>query len=60
LIDLWASWQQRLGATADALWFVKLNNGGNALAYNASAPRTARALSPAGARALQAGVRIGF
>ena len=60
LVDLWASWQQRLGATADVLWFVKLGNLGNTLAYNASALRTARALSPAGARALQAGVRIGF
>ena len=59
LVDLWASWQQRLGPT-DALWYLKLSNLGNALAYNASALRTARELSPAGARALAAGVRLSF
>ena len=59
LLDLWASWQQRLGPT-DALWYLKLANLGNALAYNASALRTARALSPAGARALSAGLRLSF
>ena len=59
LVDLWASWQQRLGP-ADALWFAKLGNLGDALAYNASALNTARALSPAGARALSAGVRLRF
>ena len=60
VVDLWASWQQRLGGAADALWFVKLNNLGDVLAYNAGSIRTARALAPAGARALQAGVRLGF
>ncbi len=59
LVDLWASWQQRLGPT-DALWYAKLGNLGNALAYNASALRTARDLSPAGARSLSAGVRLSF
>jgi iron complex outermembrane receptor protein len=59
LVDLWASWQQRLTG-ADALWYVKLTNLGNALAYNASSLRTARELSPAGARALAAGVRVSF
>ena len=53
-------WQQRLGGAADALWFVKLNNLGDVLAYNAGSIRTARELAPAGARALQAGVRLGF
>ena len=60
VVDLWASWQQRLGGAADALWFVKLNNLGDVLAYNAGSLRTARELAPAGARALQAGVRLGF
>jgi len=59
VIDLWAGWQQRL-AGADALWTLKLANLGNALAYNASAVRTARGLSPAGARALSAGLRLSF
>ena len=59
-LDLWASWQQRLGAGRDALWTLKLSNLGNALATNASALRTARTVSPAGGRALQASLRIGF
>jgi len=60
LVDLWASWQQRLGQGSALVWFAKLGNAGNALAYNASALRTARELSPAGARALQVGLRLGF
>ena len=59
LVDLWAGWQQRLGG-ADAVWTLKLSNLGNALAYNASALRTARDLAPAGARALSAGLRLSF
>ena len=60
LVDLWASWQQRAGQGSDLLWFAKLGNAGNALAYNASTLRTARELSPAGARALQLGLRLAF
>jgi iron complex outermembrane receptor protein len=60
VVDLWASWQQRLGTSADALWYLKLNNLGDVLAYNASAMRQARALAPAGGRALQGGVRFSF
>jgi len=60
LVDLWASRQQRLGQGSDLVWFAKLGNAGNALAYNASALRTARAVSPAGARALQGGLRLAF
>lgn len=60
LVDLWASWQQGLGGAADALWYLKLGNVGDTLAYNATALRNARELAPAGGRALQAGVRIGF
>lgn len=59
-LDLWASWAQRLGPGSDALWTLKLANLGNALATNASALATARAVSPAGGRALQASLRIGF
>ena len=59
LLDVWAGWQQRLGG-ADAVWTLKLSNLGNALAYNASALRTARDLTPAGARALSAGLRLSF
>jgi iron complex outermembrane receptor protein len=60
LVDLWASWQQRLGSAADALWFLKLNNLGDVLAYNATAMRNARGLAPAAGRALQGGVRLSF
>ncbi|NDG41084.1 MAG: TonB-dependent receptor [Betaproteobacteria bacterium] len=59
LVDLWARWQQRWGDT-DAVWSLKLANLGNALAYNATALRSARALSPAGGRALTAGLRLSF
>ena len=59
-LDLWASWRQRLGTSSDALWTVKLANLGDVLATHASALPTARALSPAGGRALQASLRIGF
>ena len=59
LVDLWASWRQRWGE-ADAVWSLKLANLGNALAYNATALRSARELSPAGARALTAGLRMSF
>ena len=58
-LDLYASWQQRLAA-ADAVWTLKLSNLGQALAYNASALRTARELAPAGGRALWAGLRLAF
>ncbi len=60
VVDLWASWQQRLGTAADALWYLKLSNLGDVLAYNASTLRNARELAPAGGRALQGGVRLSF
>lgn len=59
LLNLWASWRMPLPG-AEALWFVRLDNVTNELAYNASALRTARELSPQGARALTAGVRVVF
>lgn len=59
-LDLWAGWQQPLGAGREALWTLKLSNAGDALAYNASALRSARLLAPAGGRALQAAVRLAF
>jgi len=60
LLDLWAGWQQTWAGGTDALWTIKLANVGNALAWNASALRTVRTLSPAGARALTLGLRVGF
>ena len=59
LVGLSASWQQRLNG-GDALWYAKLDNLGDALAYNASTLPTARWLAPAGGRALSAGLRLRF
>ena len=59
LVGLSASWQQRLSGH-DALWYAKLDNLGDALAYNASTLPTARWLAPAGGRALSAGLRLRF
>jgi iron complex outermembrane receptor protein len=59
-LDLWASWQQRLGTTMDALWTLQLRNLGDALVTNANALPLARALSPAGGRALQGSVQLRF
>ena len=44
----------------DGLVFVKATNLTNALAYNAAAFSTVRGLSPAGGRALSAGLRVNF
>lgn len=58
-VDLSLGWRQRW-AGADALWTLKLGNVGQALAFSPSTVRPARELSPAGARALTAGLRVGF
>ncbi|EHR70450.1 outer membrane receptor protein [Burkholderiales bacterium JOSHI_001] len=60
LANLFASWRQALAGGAEALWTLKLENAGNALAYNASAVRTVRELSPLPGRALSASVRVNF
>lgn len=49
-----------LAAPRDALWFLKLNNAGDRLAYSASAVQTVRGLSPLPGRALQTGLRVDF
>ncbi len=49
----------RAGA-ADGLWFIRADNIGNVLAYNASTVQTLRALSPLPGRALKTGVRLDF
>uniref|UniRef100_UPI0032B19A1D TonB-dependent receptor n=1 Tax=uncultured Aquincola sp. TaxID=886556 RepID=UPI0032B19A1D len=59
VLNLFATWKMPL-QQADALWFVRLDNVTNELAYNAAAIRTVRDLSPLGARALTAGVRVAF
>ena len=59
IVNLAASYKLRLGES-DSLAFVKLNNVGNSLAYNASTIGTVRPLSPLPGRALMAGVRVDF
>ena len=58
-LHLSAAYALRL-AQADGLAFVKLNNLGNRLAYNASTIATLRPLSPLPGRALLAGLRLSF
>jgi iron complex outermembrane recepter protein len=59
LLNLWLAYRAALG-DADALWFVRLDNVLNELAYNAAALQPARDLSPLPGRALSAGVRVQF
>ncbi len=44
----------------DGLWFVKVNNASNTLAYSAGAIPTVRALSPLAGRSIRTGVRLAF
>lgn len=53
------AWRTRLGA-ADALWFLRAQNLGNRLAYNAGTVATLRGLAPLPGRSLAAGLRVGF
>lgn len=59
LVNAWWSWRQALG-TAQALWFVKLDNLGDKLAYNAVAIQTIRGLSPLPGRSIAAGLRVNY
>ncbi len=47
-------------AGSHALWFLKLGNVGNTLAYNASTIDTVRGLAPLPGRALKTGLRVSF
>ncbi|MFO1251767.1 MAG: TonB-dependent receptor [Inhella sp.] len=58
-LHLAASYALRL-AGADGLAFIKLNNLGNQLAYNASTVGTLRPLTPLPGRAVMAGLRLSF
>lgn len=64
LVNLALSRRFRFGGSADgsneALWFVRLDNAGNRLAYSATAVQTVRGLSPLAGRSLQTGVRLAF
>ena len=47
-------------APSNAVWFIKLNNATNALAYNAGAIPTVRDLSPQAGRSVKTGLRLAF
>jgi iron complex outermembrane receptor protein len=59
LVDASLSWRQRWGA-ADALWFLRLDNLGDELAFNAAALRTARELTPLPGRSATLGLRVAW
>jgi iron complex outermembrane receptor protein len=59
LVNVSLSRRFSLGPT-DALWFVKLTNLGNELAYSASSVQTIRDLSPLPGRAVRVGLRVSF
>lgn len=59
IVNLWASHRWAWGGL-DGLAFVRLDNLGDTLAYNASAIRTVRELAPLPGRALSLGLRAGF
>ena len=59
LVNLSLSQRFSLDA-ADAIWFVKLTNLGDELAYSASSIQTIRGLSPLPGRALKVGMRVTF
>ncbi|CAN7220843.1 TonB-dependent receptor [Rhizobacter sp. LjRoot28] len=60
LVNLALSRRFSQGASMDGLFFVKLTNVGDRLAYNAASIDTVRGLSPLPGRALKAGVRVSF
>lgn len=51
--------QFRIGES-DALWYLKLDNLGNKLAYNATAVATIRELAPQAGRSLHTGLQVRF
>jgi iron complex outermembrane receptor protein len=55
LLNTWLSWTR-----GDALWFARLDNIGNRLAYSATTIATLRGLVPLPGRALAAGLRLRF
>lgn len=59
LVNANASWRVDWGST-DALWFLKLGNLGNTLAYNAATVATVLPLSPLPGRSIEAGLRVTF
>jgi iron complex outermembrane receptor protein len=59
LVNLALSYKLRAAAT-DGFLFLRLNNLGNELAYNATTIATLRPLAPLPGRGLMAGLRLNF
>jgi iron complex outermembrane receptor protein len=59
LVNLAASWQLNMRG-ADGLLFLRLNNIGNELGYNATTIATVRPLAPLPGRGLMVGLRLNF
>lgn len=59
LVNLTLSYKLRVTG-ADGLFFLRLNNVGNQLAYNATSIATVRPLAPLPGRGLMAGLRLSF
>ncbi len=59
LLDLSLAWRQQW-AGAEALWFARVDNVGDQLAFNAAALRTARELSPLPGRSATLGLRVAW
>lgn len=59
LVNLAASWALRMRG-ADGLLFLRLNNVGNQLGYNATTIATVRPLAPLPGRGLMVGLRLNF
>ena len=60
VVNLALSRRFAAGASREGVWFLKLGNVGDRLAYSAAAVQTVRGLSPLPGRALQTGVRVDF
>ncbi len=60
LVNLSVSRQLAWGGTQGALWFLRVDNVFDQLAYNAAAVQTIRGLAPVAGRSLKTGVRLTF
>jgi iron complex outermembrane receptor protein len=59
LLNLWATWAMG-GPSLQSLWFLRVDNVTNELAFNASTIGTLRGLAPLPGRGVTAGVRVKF
>jgi iron complex outermembrane receptor protein len=60
LVDASLAWRRRLDRGGEAMVFLRLDNLGDRLAFNASALRVARELSPLPGRSATLGLRVGW